>query len=151
MIGGDACRTGVTGSEGLGIDLTPLLDIMFLLLVFFILTAHSVEHAFEMDLPVEGAEQARPVESAEKFTISLHVEGPHWGINGRRIAHWDEMREAILVAHEGAPDAPVVIAGDRLVPMERLLKLLAFLKGEGLTAAQILMDTSKATQGAHEG
>ena len=40
------------------------------------------------------------------------------------------------------PGAEVVIAGDRQVPLERLLQALAFLRREGLRTAEILMETA---------
>jgi biopolymer transport protein ExbD len=131
-----------TGLEELGPDLTPLLDILFILLVFFILTANTVEHALELALPDEGAEQAEPLVDPSTVHIALYARDQAWAVNGEPIGQWDRVEAAVLAAHGQRPDAEIVIAGDRRAPIERLLQVLAFLKEQGLTAAQILMEPS---------
>jgi biopolymer transport protein ExbD len=120
-------------------DLTPLLDVLFILLVFFILTANSVRHALDIDLPREGAEQARPVTEQQPIVVGLHPGADSWEINGRRLNEWTIVQEAIRAAHRRAPEAPIVVGAARAAEVERLLQLLAFLQAEGLSAAQILM------------
>jgi biopolymer transport protein ExbD len=139
MIGSDTATADSGYLEGLTIDLTPLLDIMFLLLIFFVLTANSVQQALQLDLPEEGSEQAAPLEQKAAITLALYKSGPAWGIDEQRFDQWEAFRAALSAAHAGNPELKVVIAGDRQVPMERLLQLLALLKEQGLSAARILM------------
>lgn len=146
MIGNDAVASENGYLEGLTIDMTPLLDIMFLLLIFFVLTANSVQHALQLDLPEKGSGQAMPLAKKDSLSVSLHETGAAWGIDDRRIERWEEFRAALLTTHATNPDLVVVVAGDRQVPMERLLQLLALLKGEGMKTAHILMEAGANTQ-----
>lgn len=123
-----------------GPDLTTLLDVIFLLLVFFILTANSVEHALELDLPKQGADQAKPVKNQETITLTLFPDEERWAVEGQTLDHWEIVEKTIIETWNERPDADVIIAGDRGVTLERLLQALAFLQREGIDTAQILME-----------
>lgn len=130
-------------------DLTPMMDVFFMLLVFFLLTANSVEHALELDLPREGAEQARPLAVAEPIVLTLNAQAPYWRVGAQVMQDWSAVEAAMGEAHARRPAAQILIAGDRDVPMERLLQALAYLQREGLTAAQILMESGPETRPVH--
>ena len=52
-------------------DLTPLLDVMFMLIVFFILTANAVPYALDVNLPEDAEEVTQAVTDSDILTISL--------------------------------------------------------------------------------
>ncbi len=128
-----------------GPDLTALLDVIFLLLVFFILTANSVEHTLELDLPEQGADQAKPVENPETITLSLFVDENRWAIEGRELDRWETVEKAMIKIRNERPDVDVIIAADRRVAVERLLQVLAFLQREAVHTAQIQMHPLNTT------
>jgi biopolymer transport protein ExbD len=60
--------------SNIGLNLTPLIDIVFLLLVFFMLTAHFIEdQAIDINLP--QATSSKPIEKDEYVEIVLTPEG----------------------------------------------------------------------------
>ena len=124
------------------LDLTSLVDVIFILMVFFLLTANSVDRALTVDLPQEGADQATPVTASDPITLTLFAGAPRWQVNQQPLQDWLAVEQAILQRRAERPGAEVVIAGDRQVPLERLLQALAFLKREGLRTAEILMETA---------
>jgi biopolymer transport protein ExbD len=130
-------------------DLTPMMDVFFMLLVFFLLTANSVEHVLELDLPREGAEQAVPLDTVEPIVLTLNAQAPYWRVDDQTLQDWSAVEAAVDAAHAQRPEAQVLIAGDRSVPMERLLQALAYLQREGLTAAQILMEAGTQDRSIH--
>ena len=121
------------------LDLTSLVDVIFILMVFFLLTANSVDRALTVDLPQEGADQATPVTASDPITLTLFAGAPRWQVNQQPLQDWLAVEQAILQRRAEQPGAEVVIAGDRQVPLERLLQALAFLRREGLRTAEILM------------
>lgn len=123
------------------LDLTALVDVIFILLVFFLLTASSVDRALTVDLPQEGADQATPVSDSDPITLTLFAGAPRWQVNRQTFEDWAAVEQAILRLRAERPAAEILIAGDRQVPLERLLQALAFLGREGLRAAEILMET----------
>lgn len=126
--------------EPAALDLTPLLDVIFMLLVFLLLTANSVQHALQLDLPEKGADQARPLKEAQRITITLFDQTDKWQVNDETFASWKAVESTILTQRKASQETEIIIQGDRLAPMEKLLQVLAFLKREGLSAARILME-----------
>lgn len=122
-----------------GPDLTAMLDVIFLLLVFFVLTAHSVEHTLKLDLPEKGADRATAVTNQETIMLTLFADEERWAVEGRTLDNWERVEKTIIEIRNEQPDADVIIAGDRRVAMERLLQALAFLQRQGIDAAEILM------------
>ena len=131
---------GTEGQPSLLADLTPLLDVIFIVMVFLMLSANVTPLALPVDLPSQGAERAEAVEETQTMTVSMLNGDIHWGLDGQEVANWDELVNELLAARGENPDLRVIIAGDRDVPMERLVQLLSFLQEEHWPAASILME-----------
>lgn len=125
----------------LAVDLTPMIDILFIVLVFFILTANPIEHALKVDLPSKGAEQAKALTVEESIQITLFTD-KKWALNDQEFADWSATKKAFKVALVKAPKSEIIIATARDASVEQLLELMAFLQQENLQAAQILMDAA---------
>ncbi len=121
-------------------DLTPLLDVIFIVLVFLMLSSNTAPLALPVDLPTEGAELAKTVEAPKTLTVSLVHEPAEWGVDGEVMTQWPEVAAALRGARERDPELQLIIAGDRNVPMERLVQLLSFLQAHQWTAASIMME-----------
>lgn len=132
-----------TGFAALAVDLTPMIDILFIVLVFFILTANPVEHALKVDLPSKGAEQAKALVVENTIQITLFAER-RWLINEQIFTDWPATKIAFKAATLMAPKSEIVIATARDASVEQLLELMAFLQQENLQAAQILMDPASS-------
>ncbi len=127
----------------MAVDLTPMIDILFIVLVFFILTANPVEHALKVELPAKGAAQAQALNVKKSITITLFTE-KKWAIDGQLFTDWSATKSAFKVAILNAPKSEVIVATARDASAEQLLGLMAFLKQENLQAAQILMDPASS-------
>ncbi|MFD2206925.1 biopolymer transporter ExbD [Kiloniella antarctica] len=132
-------------SEGDSImpDLTPMLDVLFILLVFLILTANSANFSIEVDLPQP---QETVLEQASSDAITITLRDPEydgasvWELDGRAFLKWQDMRPALQSTLQQAPDQSVVIAGDKSASIENLVQVLSFLETQGRTAAEILLE-----------
>ncbi len=118
-------------------DLTTLLDILFILLVFFILTAGAVYKSLDLTLP-EGAKEAAIAPSFKEKLI-LEIKPKAYALDGEEFASLDALKEKLSeqIAQNG-PDN-LIIAGDKSVSLERLLPVLTYLQSLGIDAANILM------------
>ena len=81
------------------LNLTPLIDIVFLLLVFFMLTAHFIEDQ-AIDITLPKANSAKPIEKDQYVEIVLTPEGELM-VGGKPVAK-DDLEETI----RGAMHAP---------------------------------------------
>ncbi|QIL91352.1 biopolymer transporter ExbD [Microbulbifer sp. SH-1] len=119
-------------------DLTPLLDIIFIVLVFLLLTANMRLPSLPMDLP--ASEHAASSMPTDPLTVSLSNRGPDlWGINDRGYSNQVDFEQALLAALVAEPARPVALASDRNVPVQRMLDLFALLQKQGVEVAEIAL------------
>lgn len=120
-----------TGYEGRGarIEMTPLMDVVFLLLVFFIyaMFTMTVQEGVRVDLPrASGQGSAR-----EAVVITLTRDGAYQ-VDGRDLTRDDVL--LVAVDRHRTEGLPVVINADRRVPFGTGVELLARLKSAGVEA-----------------
>lgn len=125
----------------IGPDLAPMLDVIFLLMVFFILTAQQAQPIVGIELPEQNAERATISQQTDVITIVLYPAADQWGLGNKHFDNWSSLEQAINDTHRQQPHARFVIAGDRNAPMERLLLILAYLDSLGVGSADIRMQT----------
>lgn len=89
------------------IDLTPMLDVVFIMLIFFIVTASFVkEVAIEVDRP--DASNAPPPDDDNAAVVVTVRESNDFYIEGRRI-DVRALRSNIERLHAERPKAPVIV------------------------------------------
>lgn len=124
-------------------DMTALLDVIFILLVFLLLTANTVPEAFEVALPADSESQAKSLVVDQQVSITLFKEGDKWGLADVEHPDWNNFEVALLgkiTALKSSGKKPeIIIAGDKEASLEKTLKLFAWLQKHNLAAAQMLM------------
>jgi biopolymer transport protein ExbD len=113
------------GRRGVDVDITPLIDVLFMLIIFFVLTAVFVQGAIEVDLP-EG--DASPISERNPVIVTVTRDaGILWA--GEAISHEDMPR---LVEDALARSDDILIAGDRDAPYGDVAKVLDELRNLGV-------------------
>ncbi len=116
-------------------DLTPMLDILFILLVFFMLTAGAVFQSLEVSLPASVTDDLHLTQEPKQITLEIKPDS--FALDGQQITNFDRLREAL--PKEVKARDQLIIACDKTVPVQRLLKVLTYLQSQGLETANILM------------
>ena len=99
-------RKAVIGEETEEIDLTPMLDVVFIMLIFFIVTATFVK---EIGLDVNSPDKNQNVKDADKQSIVVQITNrDRIRIRGRDV-DFTAVRANIERLHAENPDAPVVV------------------------------------------
>ncbi len=117
---------------GLDIPMTPLIDVVFQLLVFFLLTAsfHAVEHLLPSNVSAphrNGAgspqETPPPEEDFDEVVVRILWRGdqPAWQINGQSLAGLTEVRDTLAAIARVKADAPVILHPDSDVPLGHVI------------------------------
>jgi biopolymer transport protein ExbD len=123
------------------INVTPLVDIMLVLLIIFMLTAHLIaKQAIEVQLP--KAAQSTEVE-ATTLAVTLTREG-RMLMNGVETSPAG-LRAAVRAAVAKDPKAQVIIAGDKNVSHGRVVWVLDVVKSLGVTQFAIQIDPAGMT------
>jgi biopolymer transport protein ExbD/biopolymer transport protein TolR len=111
------------------INMTPLIDVMLVLLVIFMITAPLMTSSLKMDLPKTAA--ARPDDSGEPLALALTADGlAHVGDN---VVTADELAQTIRAAGRRSPAPNVLVRADKSVPYGRVAELIGELQDAGLT------------------
>ena len=99
-------RKAAIGEETEEIDLTPMLDVVFIMLIFFIVTATFVK---EIGLDVNSPDKNQNVKDADKKSIVVQITNrDRIRIRGRDV-DFRAVRANIERLHAENPDAPVVV------------------------------------------
>lgn len=123
------------------INVTPLVDIMLVLLIIFMLTAHLIaKQAIEVQLPkASQSATAAPTTVA----VTLTREGRLY-LNGLEVSP-AELREAVKAAIAKDPKTQAIIAGDKQVSHGRVVWVLDLVKSLGVTSFAIQIDPTGMT------
>lgn len=116
------------------INMTPLIDVMLVLLVVFILAVPAIHSAVPLTLP--RASSAAPQQPAEPVRLDIDAQGyTYW--NGKAVDD-DALKAQAQQAAMQDPQPVVRLSGDRAVPYERVLQTLSSLQGSGLTKVNFI-------------
>ena len=128
-------------SQGLNPDLTPLLDIIFIVMVFLMLTAAVKLDSLDVNLPSTDSQAVSEVDK-QSITVNILEETPHWAINGKAYIDWENFTIA-LIEESKSTDKPIVIGAEKTADIQSLVKLLGFLQENGIQATQLLTEESQ--------
>ena len=118
------------------INVTPLVDIMLVLLIIFMLTAHLIaKQAIEIELP--RAAQATAIKPTT-LAITLTHDGTLY-LNEKPTTA-TELRTAVAAAVAKDPRTQAIIAGDKAVSHGRVVWVLDVVKSLGVASFAIQID-----------
>ena len=103
------------------INITPLLDLAFVLLLIFIITRPMLEQSMDLKLPA-GGEKAGKVEAKDRMTVEISAQGIY-KLNGRQTA-LGPMLDQLKSLTRANPRAFVSIRTDKKAPSEYFYKVM---------------------------
>lgn len=110
------------------INMTPLIDIMLVLLIIFMVTSSiSLESGLDIDLP-ETKSKTTPQES-DAVLVSLDVKG-EVSIQGKKVL-FEKVEETIRSALADSKSSMVVLEGDRTSNLGRAIQIMDLAKVAG--------------------
>lgn len=108
--------------EELSINLTPLIDVVFLLLIFFMITTtFTRDSQLEINLPEASAGESVS-EEQRQIEVMISAEGLY-SINGQHLVNTQPLtlRRAILELAEERRDLPFIITADAVTPHQAVV------------------------------
>src|SRR5881392_4492647 len=137
MAGSAVRRRGIIAE----INVTPLVDIMLVLLIIFMLTAHLIaKQAIEVELPRASQSTTMPPTTV---TVTLTRDGTLF-LNGVQVTA-DQLRSQVQAAVTKDPKTQAIIVGDKAVSHGRVVWVLDTIKGLGITSFAIQIDPAEMT------
>jgi biopolymer transport protein TolR len=108
------------------INVTPLVDVMLVLLIIFMVTAPMMQQGIDVNLPQEGAGNLDA--SQERLVITL-AQNERIFLNDRRI-DWPELERTLQQA--SGLTREVFLRADRDIPYGLVVKMMALIKQAGI-------------------
>ena len=113
--------------DQVSLNLTPMIDIIFLLLIFFVVTSRyndltEVERDLSLQVPQVGAMGVASAAS-EKRLINVFADG-HVELDGQRI-ELSALASTLAAARQQQPQTGVVVRGDSNSPYQKVAEVIA--------------------------
>lgn len=111
------------------LSLTPLIDVVFILLIFFMIESDFLR-PYVMDLTHQSGGAANPDSNHTPILIELHSNNTYW-VN--KTKHPFENIESVLIDFEASVKSPVVIASDAGVFLQQAVDVLDIVQNLGFS------------------
>lgn len=132
--------------DDLDLNLTPLIDVVFLLLIFFMVsTTFEKTSKLKIDLPEATAKAQQQPD--QKVTIGIDVKGRYY-INDRQLVNTQlkTLKIALSKVTEGNKDVPVILRADAKTPHQSVVTAMDAASQLGLTRLSIsTLETGNGT------
>lgn len=116
------------------INITPLLDLAFVLLIIFMITTPLLENSVNLVIPSSGAANA-PVNPAQVQTVSIDRQETI-RFNNKPVSV-DQLIAQLVELKRANPEVAVVIRPDRELPVQKLIALMDALQRAQITKVGI--------------
>ena len=111
------------------INMTPLIDVMLVLLVIFMIAAPLMTSSLKMDLPKAAA--ATSNEGGATLALGITADG-RFHVGDQVVAH-DELVRTLKQTAARQPQPYVLLRADQSVPYGRVAELIGLVQDAGLT------------------
>jgi biopolymer transport protein ExbD len=109
-----------------------MIDVVFLLLIFFMVATTFVDREKEMDVDLPQAESGeQPEKEQDEIVINLLADG-RMMVDGREVTR-EELDPILVRAARRNAETPVTIRGDREAVVERLVHVMDACRLAGLS------------------
>ena len=111
--------------ENFSFDLTPLVDVVFLLLIFFMVSTVFVDFKRQMDISLPSSKSSVPSEVKEPVKVELTVDKQIF-LNGEKVT-FEEFESALSKIAVSKNNAAVIRA-DKNLPYGNVIKIMGILQ-----------------------
>ena len=140
--------TGPRVRRSLLLDLTPLIDVVFLLLIFFMVTTTFISQPAGMQVDLPRSESRDTIPEGEDVTLHIDAEGGV-AVDDERV-DLSALRRKLSQAARDDPSTLVVLRADQEVKHGRVVQVMDLARDLGLRRFAIATDATAAptTEGA---
>ena len=118
------------------INMTPLIDVMLVLVVIFIITAPLLTGSIRLDLPKTDA--ARSGNAPKSVTVAIDAAGQAY-LQDQAIDQ-DALAQQLLILAQANPDIEVQLRADKTVQYGRIVEVMGAAQKAGLNRIGFMTD-----------
>lgn len=117
-------------SEEPVINLTPLIDMVFLLIIFFMLTTNlAVTSGFDVNLPKSGAHRGA-IDETKSLVVYIGQDGKAY-IDGKEVSDEEILMRASAAA-KASKDGVIIIRADTMAAHGAVIRVMDIARSGGL-------------------
>lgn len=127
-------------SEGVmsDINVTPLVDVMLVLLIVFMITMPVLTQSIQLELPTANMEQK--AEPKKIMRVAINLSGTYLG---EQMVNEEELKNAFSTQFNEDKDVVVAISADVAVEYRHVVKVLELAQGAGLKKIGFVTELTK--------
>lgn len=132
------------GDQEATVELTPLIDVVFQLLIFFMVTMSFVknrEYLLPVDLTETAMAEQPPDEEFEGMTITVLADDKVV-VDGDEVVDDATVQKRLEKLHARNPAAHIMMRGDEAATHGRVLRLLDLVKSMGFHKVDMIVTTT---------
>ncbi len=131
------------------INVTPLVDVVLVLLIIFMVIAPEMEHGERVELPAITTPDEGPKPKIDPVMVTVSANG-NFFLEKEPIKDVAALVERLKTAHEAEPDRKIVLKGDASLPYLKLRTMMAEVQAAGLPGVSLSV-TQKGGKGGGKG
>lgn len=131
------------------IDMTPLMDLTFMLLIIFVITVPAMYYKSDVQLtPPESTTNDKMKVEENSFFVELDRDGQIWmgSANNKRsrsIASPFDLTEELKKLHHARPDMVVFLVGDKNRKYEEVIEIANAVQRAGVDTLSLVFNPEK--------
>ena len=118
------------------INMTPLIDVMLVLVVIFIITAPLLASSIKLDLPKSDA--AKATDAAKSITVVVDAAGQIY-LKNQPVTP-EQLAQQFALSKQANPDTEVQLRADQSVPYGRIVEVMGAAQKAGLNRLGFVAD-----------
>lgn len=136
-------RPGHRSAESVDVNLTPLIDVVFLLLIFFMVSTTFDRHA-KLKVQLPSAEAKMQQQAKDPVVLSIDAKGKYY-INDRQVVNTqlDTLKAALQKTVDNNPDITLLLRADGRTPHQSVVRAMDAASQLGITKLSIATVESK--------
>lgn len=128
------------------INVTPLVDVMLVLLIVFMITMPVLTHSLPLELPTASSKTEQPKVDVKPLEIAIDATGQYAiGSDSANKVALDAVKSKFAEIAKNDPNTVVAIDADKTVAYDHVVKVLEAAREAGLNKVGFRMKVENAT------
>jgi biopolymer transport protein ExbD len=112
--------------DDLRVELTSMTDIVFLLLIFFMVSTTFVDFSRRLDIQLPESKAAETLQEVQQYVVEMGAEGT-LHLDGQRV-RLEELQQRLQQSQGQAAQRSVIIKADKRLPYGQVVTVLGLVR-----------------------